>query len=112
MDLLNVPQVDCLRCQNSINLLIANDQEHGELICERCLELETKKHIHLKLEIQSYERKIKDIKDLSQQEQQRYMKNTDAIIQTHEEENLTQLEYNEMSKELNDVEEQIREEEA
>lgn len=38
MDLVDVPQLNCIKCQNSVNLLTINEDEHYEMICEWCLE--------------------------------------------------------------------------
>lgn len=49
MDLQDVAQVPCLRCESPINHLIMPEQDQGDIICERCLELESKKFIYLNL---------------------------------------------------------------
>ena len=62
MDLLDVAQIPCLRCETPINHLIMPEQDQGETICERCLELESKKFIYLNLEMQIIERTLKELR--------------------------------------------------
>lgn len=72
MDLLDVAQVPCLRCETPINHLIMPEQDQGDIICERCLELESKKFIYLNLEMQIIERTLKELKEEQQEIEGKY----------------------------------------
>lgn len=85
MDLLDVAQVPCLRCETPINHLIMPEQDQGDIICERCLELESKRFIYLNLEMQIIERSIKELKGGQLEIEGRY-KGCIADIEKREEE--------------------------
>lgn len=72
MDLLDVAQVPCLRCETPINHLIMPEHDQGDIICERCLELESKKFIYLNLEMQIIERTLKELKGEQQEIEGKY----------------------------------------
>lgn len=61
MDLFDLAQVPCFKCQNPTNQLA--QQEDSQAICDRCLEAETRKYIRIGLEIQAYEKHIKQMKE-------------------------------------------------
>ena len=62
MELLGLAQIPCIKCQNTTNQL-AHQERHSLAICDRCLEAETRKYLRIGMEIQAYEKKIKEMKE-------------------------------------------------